>query len=125
MNLTYFIADAHGFVKIGKMTRRSLRNRFLHLQLANSQPLFLLAVSTTPEAECHARFAALHERREGFRLESGLLDWLAIRGDFEPLADRVARTQAERFVRAYAAFSQQWTPRRLRELAAALLRESK
>lgn len=85
MRLTYFIADAHGFVKIGKSTRDRLRLRMDTLQTAHAEPLTLLAVTTASETTCHALFASLHVRGEWFRLEPSLLDWLAVNGVFDSL----------------------------------------
>jgi hypothetical protein len=73
VNLTYFIADAHGFVKIGKTTEKGLRRRFDHLQVANAQPLTLLATVQLSEVSIHCLFRELRVRGEWFQLEPSLL----------------------------------------------------
>lgn len=76
MGFTYFIADSHGHVKIGRT--KNVASRFIDFQLAHAMPLVLLAAvpDGTIEKYAHKRFGHLRISGEWFRAGEGLLNFI-------------------------------------------------
>jgi hypothetical protein len=78
-NLTYFVADEQGRVKIGQTQR--LRKRLLELQRSNADKLTLLGVTKEREAKLHKRFADFRIRGEWFWLTQEVKEWIEVNRD--------------------------------------------
>jgi len=71
---SYFIADEHNRVKIGKSI--DVAHRLTKLQIGNADTLTLLGVTDKDECELHVKFAKYHIRGEWFALSTEIQEFI-------------------------------------------------